>query len=101
MRGDPALVVFASAQPPMGPAIVTPPPVKKARRALRETPSEMPNEGGEAQPRRSAIVTPKRKRSSAFGNVPDMTPEEHRRVGDLADELFRTIVRRAALPESE
>lgn len=28
-------------------------------------------------------------------DVPDMTPEEHQRVGDLADELFREIKRRA------
>ena len=28
-------------------------------------------------------------------DVPDMTPEEHQRVGDLADELFRGIKRRA------
>ena len=41
------------------------------------------------------IVTVKR-RSSRFGEVPDMTLEEHRRRGDAADTLFREIVRRAA-----
>ena len=30
-----------------------------------------------------------------FGDVPDMTPEEHQRRGDAADALFREIVRRA------
>ena len=31
----------------------------------------------------------------------DYDPEEHRRAGEKADELFREIVRRAALPESD
>jgi hypothetical protein len=39
---------------------------------------------------RSAIVTVKR-RSSRFGDVPDMRQEEHRRRGDAADALFRWI----------
>jgi hypothetical protein len=30
-----------------------------------------------------------------FGDVPDMTLEEHQRRGDAADTLFREIVRRA------
>jgi len=30
---------------------------------------------------------------------PEARAEEHRRRGDLADELFRTIVQRAALKE--
>ena len=42
-----------------------------------------------------AIVTVKR-RSSRFGDAPDLTPEEHRRRGDAADALFREMVRRAA-----
>jgi hypothetical protein len=45
--------------------------------------------------RKPVIVTVKR-RSSRFGEVPDMTLEEHRRRGDAADTLFREIVRRAA-----
>ena len=44
--------------------------------------------------RKSAIVTAKR-RPGRFGDVPDMTPEEHQRRGDAADALFREIVRRA------
>jgi hypothetical protein len=43
---------------------------------------------------RSATVTVKR-RGSRFGDVPDMTLEEHRRRGEAADTLFREIVRRA------
>jgi hypothetical protein len=35
-----------------------------------------------------------RKRGRRFADVPDMTPEEHRRVGDLADALWRDMVRR-------
>jgi hypothetical protein len=40
---------------------------------------------------RSAIVTAKR-RPGRFGDVPDMTPEEHRRRGDAADALFREMM---------
>jgi hypothetical protein len=35
-------------------------------------------------------------RRSIFGEMPDMTPKEHRRRGDAADALFREMVRRAA-----
>jgi hypothetical protein len=42
-----------------------------------------------------AIVTVKR-RPGRFGDVPDMTPEEHRRRGDAAEAQFRKIVGRAA-----
>jgi hypothetical protein len=42
---------------------------------------------------KSAIVTA-RKRGRRFADVPDVTPEEHRREGDLADELWREMVRR-------
>ncbi len=44
---------------------------------------------------RSAIVTVKR-RSSRFGDVPDLTPEKHQRRGDAADALFREITRQIA-----
>jgi hypothetical protein len=43
--------------------------------------------------RKSSIVTVRR-RGRRFADVPDMTPEEHRRVGDLADALWRDLVRR-------
>ena len=45
--------------------------------------------------RKPAIVTAKRRRSR-FGDVPDMTLEEHRWRGDVADAMFREMVRRAA-----
>lgn len=75
-------------------------PLKRVVRLRDQTP-EKANDSGQEQPRRSAIVTPKGKRISLFGDAPDMTPEEHRRRGDAADALFREIVRRARLPESD
>ena len=42
-----------------------------------------------------AIVVPKRKPNSILAHLlDDITPEEHRRRGELANELFRTITRR-------
>jgi hypothetical protein len=42
----------------------------------------------------SAIVT-ERRPGKRYADVPDMTPEEHRRRGDAADVLWRELVRRA------
>jgi hypothetical protein len=42
---------------------------------------------------KSAIVTA-RKPGARFADVPDMTPEEHRRRGDAADAMFREMKRR-------
>jgi hypothetical protein len=39
------------------------------------------------QPRPAAIVTAKNPRRSRFGDVPDMTREEHKQRGDAADAL--------------
>ncbi len=39
------------------------------------------------------IVTARKPRASRFGDVPELTPEEHRRRGDAADALFREIAR--------
>jgi hypothetical protein len=50
-----------------------------------DVPSPPANDG-----RKSAIVTIKRK-SGRFGDVPDVTPEEHKRRGDAADALFREM----------
>lgn len=47
-----------------------------------------------AKVRTSAIVTAKRK-PGRFGEVEDLTQEEHQRRGDAADALFRELVRRA------
>jgi hypothetical protein len=41
----------------------------------------------------TAIVSARR-RGRRFPDVPDVTPEEHWRVGDLADALWRDMVRR-------
>jgi hypothetical protein len=46
--------------------------------------------------RKPAIVTAKNPRRSRFGEVPDMTPEEHKRRGDAADALFREMKRQIA-----
>jgi hypothetical protein len=43
--------------------------------------------------KKSAIVTVKR-RPGRFGDVPDMTLEEHRRRGEAATELWREMMRR-------
>jgi hypothetical protein len=46
---------------------------------------------------RSAIIEAKKPRNSMLAHLlDDITPEEHRRRSELADELFRTIVRRAS-----
>ena len=44
-----------------------------------------------SEDRKPVIVTVKR-RPGRFGDVPDMTPEEHRRRGDAADALFREMM---------
>ena len=49
------------------------------------------------EPKKSAIVTAKHpRRRSSFGDVPDMTPEEHKRRGDAADELLCRFKRQIA-----
>jgi hypothetical protein len=72
--------------------------LEEARAALPVTAppanDDRPAETLSDRPTKSAIVTI-RHRGRRFADVPDMTPEEHRRVGDLADALFREIVRRA------
>ena len=47
------------------------------------------------EPKKSRIVTVRNPRSSRFGPVHDMTPDEHQRRGDAAEALFRELVRRA------
>ena len=44
----------------------------------------------------ATIVTAKNQRRSRFGDVPDMTPEEHKRRGNAADALFRELKRQIA-----
>jgi hypothetical protein len=43
---------------------------------------------------RPVIVTAKIPRRGRFGDVPDMTPEEHQQRGDAAEALFRELMRR-------
>jgi hypothetical protein len=44
----------------------------------------------------ATIVTAKNPhRGSRLGDVPEMTPEEHKRRGDAADALFRELLRQA------
>jgi hypothetical protein len=45
--------------------------------------------------KKSALVTV-RKPGKRFADVPDLTPEEHMRRGDVADALFHEIQRRIA-----
>ena len=45
--------------------------------------------------RKPVIVTARKPRAGrGFADVPDMTPEEHKRRGDAAVALFREAVRR-------
>ncbi len=47
--------------------------------------------------RQSRPSSPRSTRAAGrFGDVPDMTPEEHKRRGDAADELFREMKRQIA-----
>jgi hypothetical protein len=78
------------------PAIVKPAPTKKQRGpVIRTKGAEAVNDNGD-QPRAAAIVTAKNPRRGRFGDVPDMTPEEHKRRGDAADALFREMKRQIA-----
>jgi hypothetical protein len=89
--------------PPIVSRIVTPAPLKPLKGPvirLREQAPEQINDNGQEQPKRSAIITPQRKRT-LFGDTLGLTPEEHRRRGDAADVLFREIVRRASGGEPE
>jgi hypothetical protein len=82
------------------PAIVKPTPMKKQQRGpvirLGAKGAEAVNDNGN-QPRPAAIVTAKNPRRGRFGDVPDMTPEEHKRRGDAADALFREMKRQIAV----
>jgi hypothetical protein len=75
-------------------AIVTPAPMKKRAGPITRL-NEQINDTG--QERRSAIVEPKKLRNTMLAHLmDDFDPEEHRRTGEKADELFREIVRRVA-----
>jgi hypothetical protein len=76
-------------QPAMASAIVTP--------ALMQKRPTVGNQETE-QPKRSAIVEPKRRPNSMHPHLLDHdgSEAEHRRRGELADELLREIKRRVA-----
>ena len=82
------------AVPLEGPAIVRKGAASRETPPAPETPDDAPAVQPTTEPRSPAIVTAKR-RAGRFGDVPDMTPEEHQRRGDAADALFREMVRRA------
>ena len=70
-----------------GPAIVTAASDQSRRQVAEVVASDEP----------ATIVTAKNPhRRGRLGDVPDMTPGEHKRRGDAADALFREMVRQAA-----
>jgi hypothetical protein len=73
------------AYPENMPVIVTPPPMRKRRPSVAQ--QQMP----------TIIVEPRKPRNSMLAHLlEDIPPKEHRRRGELADNLFREIVRRAS-----
>ncbi len=65
---------------------------RSANRRAPENPEATPKPA--ANDRIASIVTSRPKRGR-FGDVEDMTPEEHQRRGDAAEALFRELVRKA------
>ena len=85
-----------------GPAIVTSVDPKKLRRPpTRKKAAPQPaNDDGQPELRppagkQSAIITARKPRASR-SDVPEMTPEEHKRRGDAADAMFQEMKRRIA-----
>jgi hypothetical protein len=74
------------------PAIVSIP--GKRGRKVAAPPAEIAADTGERDPEVKSSIVTVRRRGKRFADVPDMTPEEHRRVGDLADALWRDMVQR-------
>jgi len=73
-------------------------PVAGGERDNPEAPDKANDNGAEAQPKRSAIVTskPKRKHAQLLTHLPndDETEAENRQRGDAAGALWRELVRR-------
>jgi hypothetical protein len=83
------------AVPLQGPAIVRKGAAQPASQKLSAEATFIPPPTEPANDdRKSGIVTAKRRRSR-FGEVPDMTLEEHQRRGDAADALFHKMARLA------
>jgi hypothetical protein len=81
------------------PAAIKVPEVVTVRDRKRAAKQQVPDKS-EATPlpanddRKARIVTARPKRGR-FGDVEDLTPEEHQRRGDGAEALWREMVRRA------
>jgi hypothetical protein len=83
--------VVQAADPAKARTLVRPAP-KQPSPANADGPTEpAPRPAARAKP---AIVTARRP-GKRYVDVPDMTPEEHRRRGDAARALWRELVRRA------
>jgi hypothetical protein len=84
-------------QPAIVSRIVEPGPLKPIKGPVIRLHDQQANDSGLEQPKRAAIVEPKRKsEASVFGNAPELTEEEHQRRAKAAKALFREIVRRAS-----
>jgi hypothetical protein len=79
--------------PLTGPAITTVKRVHGERRKPNPPPPD--NDDEKPSPKQPAIVTSRPKRGR-FGEVEDLTPEEHQQRGDAVDALFRELVRKAS-----
>jgi hypothetical protein len=82
-------------QPALVSRIVTPAKLRSIKGPVIRLHEQQTNDSSREQPKRSAIVEPKRKKASVFGNAPEPTEEEHQRRAEAAKALFREIVRRA------
>ena len=81
-------------------------PPRKRKAVALEVPAIVTKRGTKRLPAAKADATqtrtasrrssPQAKASGRFGDVPDMTPEEHKRRGDAADALFREMKREIA-----
>jgi hypothetical protein len=84
-------------QPALTSAIVTPALMKKRLKGPVIRLNEPHQDIEQEQPRRSAIVEPKRRPNNAMLHLlEEVTDEERNRRADLADEMFREIKRRIA-----
>ena len=68
-------------------------------RAVRAAPLEAARPPADGKPVAPVIVRTKSRRASVFADVPDITPEEHKRRGDAAQALWHELVRRATVGE--
>ncbi len=76
-----------------------PPKKKRKTPAVKELPTIIARgtkaQRSPASDQREPAIVIARRASEASAPAPDLTSEEHRRRGDLADALFRELVRRA------